>query len=152
MGAVAMRRSLSLAPTLLKAPTPKIRLLAPAIDYAENGYPVSERISNDWTIPSLQGVTKAQGSIGHDPDTIVAWTINGQSPLPGQIFKNPDLAHTFKLIAEQGPSVFYRGEIAQAIVAKSRKLGGTMTLADLANYSGYWRTPPSTTLRRLYNL
>jgi gamma-glutamyltranspeptidase / glutathione hydrolase len=121
------------------------QVLAPAIDYAENGYPVSERISNDWTIPSLQGVTKAQGSIGQDPDTIAAWTINGQSPLPGQIFKNPDLAHTFKLIAEQGPSVFYRGEIAQAIVAKSRKLGGTMTLADLANYSGYWRTPPSTT-------
>jgi gamma-glutamyltranspeptidase/glutathione hydrolase len=121
------------------------QVLAPAIDYAENGYPVSERISNDWTIPNLQGLTKAQGNIGQDPDTIAAWTINGQSPAPGQVFKNPDLAHTFKLLAEHGSDVFYRGEIAKAIVAKSQKLGGTMTLADLANYSGYWRTPPSTT-------
>jgi gamma-glutamyltranspeptidase / glutathione hydrolase len=121
------------------------QVLGPAIDYAENGFPVSERISNDWTIPNMLGLLKAQGRIGQDPDTIAAWTIDGQSPLPGQIFKNPDLAHTFKLIAEHGPSVFYRGEIAKAIVAKSQKLGGTMTLADLANYSGYWHTPASIT-------
>ena len=121
------------------------QVLAPAIDYAANGYPVSERISNDWTIPNMYGVLKSAGHIGQDPDTLAAWTINGQSPLPGQIFRNPDLAHSFKLIAEQGPSVFYTGVIAKAIVAKSTKLGGTMTMADLANYSGYWMTPASTT-------
>jgi gamma-glutamyltranspeptidase/glutathione hydrolase len=121
------------------------QVLAPAIDYAENGYPVSERISNDWSIPNMYGLLKSQGHIGQDPDTLAAWTINGQSPLPGQTFRNPDLAHSFKLIAQQGPSVFYTGAIAKAIVAKSTKLGGTMTMADLANYSGYWRTPASTT-------
>lgn len=121
------------------------QVLAPAIEYAENGYPVSERISNDWQIPNILGILKAQGRIGQDPDTIAAWTINGQSPLPGQIFKNPDLARSFKAIAEQGISVFYRGEIARALVAKSTKLGGTMTLEDLASYSGYWRTPAANT-------
>jgi gamma-glutamyltranspeptidase/glutathione hydrolase len=54
------------------------------------------------------------------------------------------LAHTFRLFAQQGRKVFYEGEIAQAIVKKSKALGGTMTLADLQNYYGQWVTPPTT--------
>src|SRR2546430_7685380 len=52
-----------------------------------------------------------------------------------------DLAHTLRLIQQQGRDVFYKGEIARAIVAKSAALGGTMTLEDLANYQGEWVTP-----------
>lgn len=100
---------------------------------------------HDWQIPTIQGILKAQGRIGQDPDTITVWTINGQSPLPGQIFKNPDLARAFKLIAAQGISVLYRGEIARVLFAKSTKLSGTMTLKDVARYSGYWRQPASNT-------
>lgn len=128
-------------------------VLQPAIDYAENGFPVSERISNDWSIPNMYG-TQCCDRIGKDPDSIAAWTINGQSPLPGQIFRNPDLAHTFRLIQQQGADVFYKGEIAKAIVAKSNALGGTMTLDDLANYKVEWQTPAVTTYegRTVYEL
>jgi gamma-glutamyltranspeptidase/glutathione hydrolase len=128
-------------------------VLQPAIDYAENGFPVSERISNDWTIPSMRGLHPSDARF-KDPDTIAAWTINGQSPLPGQIFRNPDLAHTFRLIQQHGADVFYKGEIAKAIVAKSTQLGGTMTLDDLANYQVEWQTPAMTTYegRTVYEL
>lgn len=123
-------------------------VLDPAIEYAEKGYAVSERISNDWTIPNATGPVPSNPAgccTQKDPDTIAAWTINGQSPKPGQIFTNPDLAHSFRLLQEHGRNVFYKGEIAQAIVAKSTALGGTMTLQDLANYHAEWMTPATTT-------
>jgi gamma-glutamyltranspeptidase/glutathione hydrolase len=112
------------------------QVLKPAAEYAKKGYPVSERISHDWNIPNalpLSGCCTQQ-----DPDTITAWTIQGQSPKPGQVFKNPDLARSFRLLQRHGRDVFYKGEIARAIVAKSKALGGTMTLEDLANYSAEW--------------
>lgn len=123
------------------------QVLAPAIDYAQNGFPVSERIAHDWTLPNAEGPnpSSAAGCCTQlDPDSVATWYINGQQPVAGQIFSNPDLAHTFQLIAEQGKDVFYKGEIAKAIVAKSTALGGTMTAADLANYSGEWVTPATT--------
>ena len=58
----------------------------------------------------------------------------GKAPETGQIFRNPDLAHTLTLIATQGESAFYRGEIAQAILKTSEELGGAMTAADLADF------------------
>jgi len=122
-------------------------VLDPAIEYAEKGYAVSERISNDWTVPNAMGPVPSNPAgccTQKDPDTIAAWTIDGQSPKPGQIFANPDLAHSFRLLQQHGRDVFYRGEIAQAIVAKSTALGGTMTMQDLASYSVEWRTPPTT--------
>ena len=61
-----------------------------------------------------------------------------RGPALGEAFRNPDLAKTFRLMQQYGRDVFYKGEIAQAIVAKSNALGGTMTLADLANYKGEW--------------
>jgi len=120
------------------------QVLQPAFEYAEYGFPVSERISHEWTIPSMFG-TQCCSKIGPDPDTIAAWTIKGLSPRPGQIFKNPDLAHAFRLLEEKGRDVFYKGEIAAAIVEKSKKLGGTMTLEDLAEYHAEWGDPASTT-------
>ena len=63
-------------------------------------------------------------------------TSNGKQPLPGQIFRNPDLAKTFRLLQAQGRDAFYKGEIAQAIVAKSTALGGTMTLRGSGRLQG----------------
>jgi gamma-glutamyltranspeptidase / glutathione hydrolase len=111
-------------------------VLEPAAQYAENGFPVSERIASDWVLPNalpLKGCcTQA------DPDSVKTWYLGGRPPRPGQIFKNLDLARTFRLLEAQGADVFYRGEIAKAIVAKSKALGGTMTLEDLAGYRGEW--------------
>jgi gamma-glutamyltranspeptidase/glutathione hydrolase len=69
---------------------------------------------------------------------VAAWYVNGRRPVAGQIYRNRDLAKTFRILQEKGRDGFYRGEVAQAIVAKSTALGGTMTLQDLASYTGEW--------------
>jgi gamma-glutamyltranspeptidase/glutathione hydrolase len=120
-------------------------VLEPAAGYAEHGFPVSERIAHDWQIPNALPLEKC--CTEPDPDSIKTWYMNGRPPRPGQIFKNPDLARTFRLLEAKGADAFYKGEIAAAIVAKSRALGGTMTLEDLANYKGEWVEPAHTKYR-----
>jgi gamma-glutamyltranspeptidase/glutathione hydrolase len=118
-------------------------VLEPAAQYAESGFPVSERIANDWRLPNalpLEGCCTQQ-----DPDSIRTWTVDGQPPAAGQLFRNPDLARTLRLLQKGGAEVFYKGEIARAIVAKSDALGGTMTLEDLSNYQGEWVEPAAST-------
>ena len=72
----------------------------------------------------------------------------------GELFKNPDMARAFRLVAEQGPDAFYKGEIAAAILKTSQHLGGTMTAQDLASYSSEWVEPISIDYRgwRVYEL
>lgn len=118
------------------------KVLAPAIDYAQNGYPVSERIAHDWKLPNALPLRGCCTQL--DSDSVRTWYIDGAPPVTGQIFRNPDLARSFRLLQRYGAAAFYRGEIARAIVAKSRALGGTMTLDDLANYSGEWMQPVDT--------
>jgi gamma-glutamyltranspeptidase/glutathione hydrolase len=114
-------------------------VLAPAIDYAENGFPVSERIAGDWTLPAAMPLRRCCSQ--RDPDSLTTWYINGRPPAAGQRFRNPDLARTFRLLQQRGSDAFYKGEIANAIVAKSTALGGTMTLDDLSGYKGQWVEP-----------
>jgi gamma-glutamyltranspeptidase/glutathione hydrolase len=114
-------------------------VLEPAARYAEQGFPISERIAHDWRLPPglpTQGCCQAL-----DPDSIKTWYVDGKPPVAGQIFRNPDLARTLRLLGAGGRDVFYRGEIARAIIAKSTALGGTMTLQDLAGYHGEWVEP-----------
>ena len=68
-------------------------------------------------------------------------------PRAGEVFKNPDLAGSFRLIAAQGRAGFYEGKTAEAILAISREKGGTMTAADLREYQPEWVEPISTTYR-----
>ena len=118
------------------------RVLAPAIDYAQNGFPVSERIAHDWRLPGALPLRHCCSQL--DTDSVRTWYVNGVPPKTGEIFRNPALARSFRLLQTYGRDVFYRGEIARAIVAKSRALGGTMTLADLATYRGEWVQPVDT--------
>lgn len=120
-------------------------VLEPAADYAENGFPVSERIASDWRLPNalpLQACCKEP-----DPDSIKTWYIDGRPPALGEVFRNPDLARTLRLLQTGGADAFYRGEIARALIAKSTALGGTMTMDDLAAYRGEWVEPATTTYR-----
>lgn len=117
-------------------------VLEPAAEYAEQGFPVSERIAHDWQMPNAMPLEKCCSEA--DPDSIKTWYVNGQPPRAGQIFKNPDLARSFRLLQAKGVDAFYKGEIAAAIVAKSRALGGSMTLEDLADYKGEWVEPART--------
>ena len=133
--------------------------LQPAIDYAEQGFALSERIAAEWELPNglpsglpnglpnglpPNPVDPRKCCTQLDPDAVATWYIDGKQPKAGQIHRNPSLAKTFRLLQQHGRDVFYKGEIAQAIVAKSKKLGGTMTLDDLASYRGEWVTPATT--------
>jgi gamma-glutamyltranspeptidase/glutathione hydrolase len=120
-------------------------VLQPAIDYAENGFPVSQRIALEWYLPDALPLKDCCTSL--DPDSVAIWYIDGKPPVAGQIYRNPDLAKTFRLLQQQGRDVFYKGEIARAIVAKSTALGGSMTLDDLANYKGQWVEPAESSYR-----
>jgi gamma-glutamyltranspeptidase/glutathione hydrolase len=114
-------------------------VLEPAAQYAQNGFPISERIAHDWRLPNALPLRAC--CTDPDPDSIKTWYLNGAAPKAGQIFRNPDLARTLRLLQTQGGDAFYKGEIARAIVAKSRALGGSMTLEDLADYKGEWVEP-----------
>jgi gamma-glutamyltranspeptidase/glutathione hydrolase len=116
--------------------------LEAAAQYAQHGFPVSERIASDWKLPNALPLKGCCTQL--DPDSVKTWYVNGKPPAPGQIFRNPDLARTFRLLQSQGADTFYKGEIAQAIVAKSKALGGTMTMQDLASYHGEWVEPART--------
>jgi gamma-glutamyltranspeptidase/glutathione hydrolase len=111
-------------------------VLQPAAGYAEQGFAVSERIAHDWQMPNALPLEKCCSQ--PDPDSLQAWYVNGRPPQAGQIFRNADLARALRVLQAKGADAFYQGEIAAAIVAKSRALGGTMTLADLATYHGEW--------------
>ncbi len=117
-------------------------VMQPAIHYAEDGFPVSERISNDWNLPNALPLRNC--CTARDPDSVATWYINGVKPAPGQLYRNPDLARAFRIFAERGREGFYRGAVAEAIVRKSNLLGGTMTLQDLAEYRGEWVEPATT--------
>lgn len=119
------------------------RVLAPAVDYARNGFPVSERIAHEWQLPPALPLRKCCTQL--DPDSVATWYVDGKPPVEGQTFRNARLARALELLGTRGRGVFYRGEIARAIVAKSNSLGGTMTLADLAAYRGVWTEPVQTT-------
>jgi gamma-glutamyltranspeptidase / glutathione hydrolase len=111
-------------------------VLEPAAVIADQGFGVSERIRNDW----IYGAEV----LGADPDSVKTYLVNGQPPATYSLFRNPDLAHAFRVLQEQGRSAFYEGEIAQAIVKKSGALGGTMTLQDLRDTRATWEEPIST--------
>jgi gamma-glutamyltranspeptidase/glutathione hydrolase len=120
------------------------QVLEPAATYASEGVPIAERAAFDWHLPNA--VNAVRSDAAHcctmpDPDSIKAWYIDGQQPKAGQIFRNPDLAKAFRLLQAQGRDAFYKGDIAKAIVAKAKSLGGTMTLEDLAAYKGEWVEP-----------
>src|SRR6267142_1736080 len=111
-------------------------VMQPAIELAENGFPVNFVLAGD--------ATAARTS--YYAETAAVFRPNGVPLQQGQILRQPDLAKTLRLIARKGPDVLYRGEIAQAIVAAQRATAnggkpGLMTLQDLADYNVVIREP-----------
>jgi gamma-glutamyltranspeptidase / glutathione hydrolase len=114
-------------------------LLAPAIHVAEQGFPVTEWTSSLWI--NNADLLRKNDEAAH------VYLNNDQAPRVGQMFRNPDLANSLKLIASGGRDAFYKGELAHKFVQLSQKEGGVMTLNDLAAYSSEWVEPISTTYR-----
>nr|XP_009664201.1 PREDICTED: LOW QUALITY PROTEIN: gamma-glutamyltranspeptidase 2-like [Struthio camelus australis] len=126
------------------------QLLQPAIELAEQGFPVAEITAYHWKCDAhiLQSLGNKHGK---------ELLIDGQAPLHGQVFSNPFLASTFKELAGSGKKGFYEGRIAAAIVETVQRRGGVMDLEDIkshttdedkpifTNYRGVnvWETPPN---------
>ncbi|EGO05198.1 hypothetical protein SERLA73DRAFT_157814 [Serpula lacrymans var. lacrymans S7.3] len=108
-------------------------VLEPAIRLAEEGVPVSEIHSASW-----QRSEKLIRNASPNGDEML---LNGKAPLPGQIMTFPNLAKTFRTVAEQGKDGFYKGRIAQEIVNVIKSKGGVMELADLAQHETTFVTP-----------
>jgi gamma-glutamyltranspeptidase/glutathione hydrolase len=109
--------------------------LQPAILLADEGFPVSPIIAQDWadSVDGLRGNTGAAST----------FLIDDEAPQAGQWFRNPDLARTFKRVAENGTGSFYGGELGQQIVAGLDQLGGFLTVEDLRNHDYRWVEPMS---------
>ena len=114
-------------------------LFASAIFYAEHGYPVPEIIQSYWQ--------ESAEWISSDPESRRVFLPKGKPPALGETFLNPDLGKALRLIAQEGASAFYQGEIARVILSTSQGFGGTMSADDLAQFSPEWVTPVSTTYR-----
>lgn len=115
-------------------------VLEPAARMAEEGFGIHEVFNN-----SLRSNGPPSTRLTWDPDTAAIYIDeNGEVPALYSIFKNPDMGHTFRILQQKGVDAFYRGEIAEAMVAKANFMGGVWTMEDLAEYEAYWTEPLTT--------
>ena len=122
------------------------QVLEPAIEYAENGFPVSEIFAANWA--------RYGAWYEDDPEFVRAYFTDGEPPAHGDVFVNKPLAWTYRQLARGGRDVFYKGEIARKIVDRLNSLGWPMTMEDLAFQHSDWVEPISTTYKghRVYEL
>ena len=107
-------------------------VLEDAIYYAENGFPVSEKIAQAW-----RGLERNE-----EPSTRATWLVEGErAPMMGEVFVNKDLAKTYRLLAKEGKDAFYKGEIAEAIVKYSDEHDGLLTMKDFEDHTSTWVEP-----------
>src|SRR5471032_3162080 len=112
---------------------PLADVLAPAIEIADGGFPVSEALAD--------GIRSARTKIAKFPSTTKIYFKDGQPLVMGDIIKNPDLARTLRAIAAQGPDAFYKGDIAKNTAAFLKANGGIITEADLASVQAFEDAP-----------
>ncbi|WP_445223464.1 gamma-glutamyltransferase [Catalinimonas locisalis] len=118
---------------------PMEEILQPAINYAKQGYPVTEIIAARWAREVPRRIEY--------PGFKETFTIDGRAPRKGEIFKNPDLANTLEKIAEGGRDAFYKGEIARTIDKYMKENGGFLSYEDLRDHTSEWIDPVSTNYR-----
>lgn len=118
---------------------PMTDILNPTIQYAREGFPVSQLIAYYWgrSVELFKDYENFQKT----------YAPGGKAPQNGDIFRNPDLAGTLQMIAEQGRDAFYRGEIAKRVVAYSKKVGGFFEMEDFTSFQPEWVQPLSVNYR-----
>jgi len=114
-------------------------LFAPAVYYARHGFPVTEIIAEHWK--------DSEAKLAADAEARRIFLPGGAPPRTGDLFRNAELARALELLARQGPEVFYRGPIAEAILRTSNRLGGLLRPEDLREFEAEWVEPISTTYR-----
>ncbi|MBX3443712.1 MAG: gamma-glutamyltransferase [Planctomyces sp.] len=125
---------------------PLAELLAPAIDAADQGFPVAEVIASGWQASVAE--------LAATRESAATFLVNGRAPRFGDVFKNPSMARSLRIVAEQGPRGFYRGPIAQEICRYSAAHGGYLRLEDFDQCRAEWVDPIFTDYRgcRVYEL
>ncbi len=114
-------------------------VLAPAIRLAEEGFPVAPVTAYFWD----RGAGRQLATALNGQEL----TIDGRAPRPGEIFRNPGLAKTFRTVAEGGKEAYYKGEIGKAVAQVNQEAGGVMTEEDLAAHTSTWETAISASYR-----
>ncbi len=112
---------------------PWAQVLAPAIGYAENGFPMSK--------DQYEHTAAQRQMLAGTPETAAIYLPGGSPVSPGRRFKQPDMASTLKRIAERGRDEFYKGDTAREITDYLRQQGGLLDADDFAAHSGDWVTP-----------
>ena len=120
---------------------PMEEILAPAIHYAENGFPLTPIIAKQWAqwVENLEELASGDFKKIYQP--------GGRCPSKGEVFKNPALASSYAAIARNGRGAFYQGEIGQRLVDFICKEGGYLQSCDLADYDSQWIDPVSVNYR-----
>lgn len=118
---------------------PMHRLLESAIGYAENGYAVSDIIATQWQ--------SVEQKLAATPEGRETFLIADRAPRHGQIFRNPELARSLRVIVEEGRDGFYKGELAERIVRFSNAHDGHLSVEDLAEFDAEWVDPVSCSYR-----
>jgi gamma-glutamyltranspeptidase/glutathione hydrolase len=124
--------------------------LAPAIGFATNGFPVTELIAKYWkgNMAAFEHFQKMLPEFDNARHTyLIPDAHGGHTPAQGEIFRNPDLAHTLSMIAKGGRDAFYKGAIAHTIDAYFKRIGGDLRYDDFADFHGEWVTPVSVNYR-----
>ena len=121
-------------------------ILAPAIHYARNGFPVTQVIADEWQ-KDVRELQENAAIIEELDNFRSTFTIGGRAPIEGEIFRNPNLARSYERIAESGRRVYYEGEIADIIDAYMRRIGGHLRKKDLALHTSTWVDPVSAAYR-----
>ncbi|MGD8427905.1 MAG: gamma-glutamyltransferase [Balneolaceae bacterium] len=119
---------------------PMDKILAPAIKYADEGFPVSELIAFYWQI-GARILENQPGAFKKE------MTIDGRGPKKGEIMKRPELANTYRILAKKGRDAFYKGEIADRIDKFMRENGGYLRKEDFENHRSAWVDPVSVNYR-----
>ncbi|MDN5200949.1 gamma-glutamyltransferase [Fulvivirgaceae bacterium BMA10] len=114
-------------------------ILQPAIDYARNGFPVTELIS--------YYMRRSAPFLSRFPGFKETYMPNGEAPKKGEVFKNPNLANTLEKIAKGGRDTFYKGDIARTIAKYMKEQGGFLSYKDLADHTSEWVEPVGTNYR-----
>jgi len=114
-------------------------LLAPAIRYAQDGFPLSELVAGYWA--------SGEPLLRRDTNATRTFLPGGRAPRLGEVFRNMDLAASYRQIAAHGPRAFYEGAIARRLLAHAQRLGGALRAEDLKTFSAEWVAPISTSYR-----
>src|SRR5262249_11180886 len=121
-------------------------LFAPAIHWCETGAPVPQ-IIGAYIKRNLDIFTAPESGVEETANAVHTYAPGGKAPIEGSIFRNPDLARTYKMIAEGGRDAYYDGPIAKTIEAYFKRIGGWMTREDLRAQHAEWLEPLMTQYR-----